>query len=180
MFLLPVKGLVQSLSYARLFVTPWTAACQASLSFTISWSLLQFTSTELVILSNCLILYHLLLLLLSVFHCLRGFSNELALRIRWPKYWSLSFSPSDEYSKVCCSVTQSCLTLCDPMDCSHPASLSMDSPGKNTGVYCHFLLQFKGLIGHNSGERLEEEHFLGAFNTFKSVRLQADLYNSQN
>ena len=71
-------------------------------------------------------------------------------------------------------------TLCDPLDCGHQASLYMDSLGKNTGVDCHFLLQFKGLIGHNSGERLEEEHFLGAFNTFKSVRLQADLYNSQH
>ena len=163
-----------------LFVTPWTAARQAPLSLTISRSPLQFTSTESAIPPNCPILCHLLLLLSSVFHCLRVFSNELALRIRWPKCWSFSFSPSNEYSKVCCSVTQSCPTLCDPMDCGHQASLYMDSPGKNTAVDCHFLLQFKGLIGHNSGERLEEEHFLGAFNTFKSVRLQADLYNSQH
>ena len=77
-------SLVQLLSRVWLFVTPWTAAYQASLSFTISWSLLKFMSIELVVLSNHLILCC-LLLLLSIFPSLRAFPNELALCIRWPK-----------------------------------------------------------------------------------------------
>ena len=79
---------------------PWIAARQASLSFTISESLLKFTSTELVMPSNHLILCHPLLLLPSIFPSIRVFSNELALYIRWPKYWRLSFSisPSNKYS----------------------------------------------------------------------------------
>ena len=83
-----------------LFVTPWTAAHQASLSFTISQSLLRFVSIESVMPSNYLILFRSLLLLPSVFPSIRVFSNELALRIRWPKDWSFSFSisPSNEYS----------------------------------------------------------------------------------
>ena len=83
-----------------LFVTPWTAACQASLSFTISWSLLKFTSIESVMLSNHLILCRPLLLLPSVFSSVGVFSNELALCIMWPKYWSFScsISPSNDYS----------------------------------------------------------------------------------
>ena len=91
---------VQSLSCVQLFVTPWTAACQAFWSFTISWSLLKLMSIELVMPSNYLILCHPLLLLPSIFPSIRVFSNESALRIRWPKYWSLSFSisPSNEYS----------------------------------------------------------------------------------
>ena len=76
------------------------AACQASVSFTISGSLLKFMSTELVMLSNHLILCHPLLLCPSVFPSIRVFSNKSALCIRWPKYWSFSFSisPSKEYS----------------------------------------------------------------------------------
>ena len=91
---------VQSLSHVRLFTTPWTAACQASPSFTISWSLLKLTSIELVMPSNHLVLCHLLFLLPSIFPGIRVFSNESALRIRWPKYWSISFSvrTSSEYS----------------------------------------------------------------------------------
>ena len=91
---------VQSLSCVRLFVTPWTAALQASLTFTISGSLLKLMSVESVMPSNHLILYHPLLLLPSIFPSIRVFSNELALHIRWPKYWSFSFSisPSNEYS----------------------------------------------------------------------------------
>ena len=79
-------------------MTPWTAACQASLSFTISWSLLKLMSIELVIPSNHLILCCPLLPLPSVFPSIRVFSNESVLRIRWPKYWSFSFSiiPSKE------------------------------------------------------------------------------------
>ena len=81
-------------------VTPWTAACQASLSFTISQSLLKLMFVESVMLSNHLILCHPPLLLPSIFPSIRVFSNESVLRIRWPKYWSFSFSfsPSNAYS----------------------------------------------------------------------------------
>ena len=80
--------------------TPWTAAYLASLSFTVSWSLLRFMSTELLMPSNHLILCHPLLLLTSIFPILKVFCNELALHLRWPKYWSFSFniSPSNEHS----------------------------------------------------------------------------------
>ena len=90
---------VQSLSRIRFSGTPWTAACQASLSF-ISWSLLKLMSIESVMPSNHLILCHPLLLLPSVFPSIRVFSNESGLHIRWPKYWSFCFSisPSSEYS----------------------------------------------------------------------------------
>ena len=88
------------LSCVQLFVTLWTAACQASLSITNSWSLLKLISIESVMSSNHLILCHCLLLLSSVFASIRVFSNESALHIMWPKYWSFSFniSPSNEYS----------------------------------------------------------------------------------
>ena len=79
---------------------PWTAECQVSLAFTISQSLFKLMSTESVMPSNHLILYHSLFLLPSIFPSISIFSNELALHIRWPKYWSLSFciTPSIEYS----------------------------------------------------------------------------------
>ena len=79
-------------------MTPWTVAFQASLFFTILWSLLKLVSIELVIPSNHLILCRPLLLLPSVFSSIRVFSNESALLIRWLKYWNFSFSPSNEYS----------------------------------------------------------------------------------
>ena len=90
---------VQSLSRVQLFETPWTTAYQASLSITNSLSLLKLLSIELVMPSNHLILYHPLLLLPSIFPSIRVFSNESALHIRWPKYWSFSFniSPSNEH-----------------------------------------------------------------------------------
>ena len=81
---------VQSLSCVWLFVTPWPAAHQASLSFTISWSLPKFMSVESVMPSNHFILCHSLLLLPSVFPSIKVFSNESALCIRWPKYWSFT------------------------------------------------------------------------------------------
>ena len=83
-------------------MTSWTAACQASLSFTISWSLLKLISIELVMPSNHLILCCPLLLLLSIFFSIRVFSNESALLIRWLTYWTFSFSisPSKEYSRL--------------------------------------------------------------------------------
>ena len=89
----------QSLSHVWLFVTLWTSACQASLSFIISWSLLKLMSIESVMPSNQLIRYCPLLLLPSIFPNMRVFSNESALHISWPKYGSFSFSISlsDEY-----------------------------------------------------------------------------------
>ena len=91
---------VQSLSHVQLFATPWTAARQASLSINNSWSLLKLMSIMSVLPSNHLILCHPLLLLPSIFPSIRVFSNESTLRIRWPKYWSFSFSISlcNEYS----------------------------------------------------------------------------------
>ena len=83
-------------------MTPWTAARQRSLSFTISWSLLKLMSIELMMPPNHLILCCPLLLLPSIFPSIRVFSSETALHIRWPKYWSFSFriSPSYEYSRL--------------------------------------------------------------------------------
>ena len=91
---------VQSLSCVQLFETPWTAACQASLSITNSRSLLKLMSIKSVMPSNHLILCHPLLLLPSIFPSIRVFSSESVLCIRWPKYWSFSFSisPFNEYS----------------------------------------------------------------------------------
>ena len=93
---------VQSLSLVWLFATPWTAACQASLSITNSRSLLKLMSIESVMPSNHLILCHSFLLLPSVFPSIRVFSNESALHIRWPEYWSFSFSisHSNEYPRL--------------------------------------------------------------------------------
>ena len=128
-----------SLSVMSDTATPWTAACQASLSFTISQGLLKLTFSELVMPSNHLTLCRSLLLLPSVFHQIRVFSSELALPIRWPKYWSFSFciSPAAAAAKL----LQSCPTVRpqrqQPTRLPHP----WDSPGKNTGVGCHFLIQ---------------------------------------
>ena len=93
-------SLVQSFSRVQLFATQWTAAHQASLSITNSWSLPKLMSIESVMPSNHLILCHPLLLLPSILPSIRVFSNESALRMRWPKYWSFSFnfSPSNEHS----------------------------------------------------------------------------------
>ena len=90
---------VQSLRHVQHFVTPWNAACKASLSITNSGNLLKFMFIESVMPPNHVILCHLLLLLPSIFPIIRVFSNESALRIRWPKYWSFSFniSPSNEH-----------------------------------------------------------------------------------
>ena len=91
---------VQSFSHVQLFETQWTAACQASLCITNSWSLLKIMSTVLVMPSNHLIFCHPLLLLPSIFPSIRVFSNESVFHITWPKCWSFSFSisPSKEYS----------------------------------------------------------------------------------
>ena len=91
---------VQSVSRVWLFAAPWTAARHASLPFTLSWSLLKLLSIESVMPPNRLILCRPLLLPPSIFPRIRGFSNESVLHIRWPKYWSFSFSisPSNEHS----------------------------------------------------------------------------------
>ena len=99
--LLPLlKFVVQSLSHVQLLATPWTAAHQASLSFTISWSLLKLMYIESMVPSNHLLLFSPLLCLPSIFPSIKVFSNESALHIRWPKYWSFSFSisPYNDYS----------------------------------------------------------------------------------
>ena len=90
--------IVQFLSHVQLSVTPWTAARQVCLSFTISQSWLKFVFLESVMLSNHLILCLPLLLLHSIFSSIRVFSNELTLCIKWSEYWSFSISPSSEYS----------------------------------------------------------------------------------
>ena len=99
-FFKPNFSWVQLLSGVRLFATPWTAVCQASLSIINSWSLLKFMSIESVMPYNHLMLCHPLLLLPSIFPSIKIFSSESALHIRWPKYWSFSFniSPSNEYT----------------------------------------------------------------------------------
>ena len=138
---------VQSLSRVKLFVTPWTAAYQASLSITHSRSLLKFMSIELVMPSNHLILCCPLLLLPSIFSSIRVFSNESVLRIRWPKYWCFNFSisPSNEYSGLisfrmdwlylleiypCC--IQGCIPL-SPRD-SQGSSLTLQFKSINSSV----------------------------------------------
>ena len=137
--LLLQKAVVQSLSGVWLFVTPWTAAHQSPLSSTISQSLFKFMSIELVMLSNHLTLCH------SFSFCLQSFPASESfpiswLCIRWPKYWSFSFSisPANEF---CCSVPQSCLAVCDPMDCSTPGCPSPSSAACSNSCplswWCH-------------------------------------------
>ena len=110
-----VFAVVQSLSRVWLFVTPWTAARQASLSITNSWSLLTLMSIESVMPSNHLICRP--LLLPSVFPSISVFSNELALCIRWPTYWSFSISPSSEYSGLI-SLSTDWFDCCQSESCS--------------------------------------------------------------
>ena len=93
---------LRSVASVRLIETAWTAAQQASLSIASSWSLLKLMSIELVMPSNHHILYHSFMLLPSIYPSIRVFSNELVLQVRWPKYWSFSFSInlSNEYSAL--------------------------------------------------------------------------------
>ena len=132
---------VQSLTRVLLFATatPWTAACQASLSITNSWSLFRLMSIELVMPSNHLILCH-PLLLPSNFPSIRVFSNESVLCIMWPKYWSFSFSisSSNEYSGLI-SFRLIGLIL-------HPKGLSRGFP--NTTVQKYQFFRAKLLVGH--------------------------------
>ena len=106
-----VVAVVQSLDHVQLFVTPWTAACQASLSVTNFWNLPKLMSIASVMPSNHLILCRPLLLLPSIFPSIRVF-NESVPRIKWPQYWSFSFSisPSTEYSGLI-SFRMDCLAL---------------------------------------------------------------------
>ena len=124
---------VQSVSCVRLFATPWTAVYQASLSVTNSWSLLKLMSINLVMLFNHLILWCPLLLLPLIFPSIRVFSNESVLCIRWPKYWSFSFSisPSNEHSEL--------------------ISFRID-----------LILQSKGLSGVFSNTIIQKHQFFGA------------------
>ena len=106
------------LSCVQICATPWTAACQASLCITNSQSLLKLMSITSVMPSNLLILSLPLLLLPSIFPSIRIYSNESVLRIRWPKYWSFSFSisPSNEYSGLICFRTDWFGSPCSPKD----------------------------------------------------------------
>ena len=115
-------AVLQSLSHVQLFETPWTAAHQASLSFTFSWSLLKLMSLESVMPSSYLILCHPLFYLSSILPIIMVFFSESALRIKWPEYWSFSFS---EYSNECSGLvsfrTKSACCPRDPPEFS-PAS----------------------------------------------------------
>ena len=124
-------GHVTPMDYMTVFICsiaalcdPWNTAHQASLSFIISQSLLKLMSVELMMPSNHLILCHPLLLLPSIFSSIRGFSNESALCIRWPKYWSFSISPSSEYSGLIFLQDWLVWSPCSPRDSqeSSPAS----------------------------------------------------------
>ena len=117
-YLCPLFFVIQSLSHVHLFATQWTAACQASLSFTISQSLLKLMFIESVMPSNCLIFCHPLLLLPSIFPSIRVFSNESSLCIRWPKSWSFNFSisPSNEYSGLISWMVWKGKKICPPLD----------------------------------------------------------------
>ena len=123
-----MAGQFSSVQFSRiwLFVTPWTAAHQASLSITDSQSLLKLISIKLVMPSNHLILCHTLLLLPSIFPSIRVFSNESALCIRWPKYWHFSFniSPSNEHPGLISFRDRLVGSPCSPRDSqeSSPAS----------------------------------------------------------
>ena len=133
---------VQPLSCAPLFATPWTAACQAYLSITNSWSLLKLMSIELVRPFNHLILCHPLLLPPLIFPSIRVFSNESAVHIRWPKYWNFSFSIGsfNEY----------------------PGPISL-------GLTCLISLQFKGLSRVFSRTTVQKNQFFGYGPTLTSI-----------
>ena len=130
---------VQLLSRVWLFATPWTAARQASLSFTISWSLLKLMSTELVMPSNHLILCLPLLLLPSSFPSIRVFSTESAFLIMWPRYLDLFLHSSPVAYWT--SFDLGGVHLLMPYLFAF-LYYSWDSPGRNTGVGCHFLIQW--------------------------------------
>ena len=142
-----LEGLMLKLKL-QYFVTPWTAARQASLSITNSRTLPKLMSIKSVMPSSHLILCCPLLLLPSIFSSIRVFSSESVLCIRWPKYWSFSFSISSvQFS----SVTQSCPILCDPMNHSMPG----------LPVY-HQLLEFTPTHVHRVGDAIQPSHPLSS------------------
>ena len=116
-------------------MTLWTAACQASLSFPISWNLFKLISIESMRPSNHFILCHPLILLPTIFPSIRVFSNELALCIRWPKYWSFSFSisPSTEYSGLI-SFRIDWFDFCSPRD-SQASSPALQFESINSSMF---------------------------------------------
>ena len=132
----PVQfSLIQSPSRVWLFATPWTEARQASLSITSSRSLLKLMSIESVMPSNCLILCRPLLLPPSIFPSIRVFPNKSALHIRWPKYWSFSFSisPSNEHSRLISFridwldlLAVQIVCLCEGVEYKHTSSFPME------------------------------------------------------
>ena len=126
---------------------PWTAACQPSLSFTISWCLLKLTSIEWMMPSNHLILCRPLLLLPSIFPSIRVFSNELALHIRWPKYCSFSIGPSNEYSGLISF--RNSVTFCLSLD----LSFNMGSGNVGASALCHMLGSQMGTETVNTSPR---------------------------
>ena len=144
-------AVVQSLSCVQLFATPWTAARQASLSFTISQSLLKLMTIESVMPSNLLILWHPLLFLPSIFPCIRVFSSELSLCIRWPKHWSFSFSisPFNEYSGL----------ISFRIDWFDLLAVQGTSPSEWTGW---ISLQSKGLSRVFSNTTVQKHQFFSA------------------
>ena len=125
--------------------TPWTASCQGSLSFTNSRSLLKLMSIQSVMPSNHLILCHPVLLLPSVFPSIRVISGESLLPIRWPKYWSFSFSisPSNEYSGL---ISFAWCTVNSKQDIASVLVI-INSPAMNIGCMCLFELRFSQRIG---------------------------------
>ena len=142
---------VQSLSCVQLFVTPWIAACQASLSITNSQSLLKLMSIKLVMPSNHLVLcHHPFLLLPSIFPSIRIFSNKSVLYIRWPKYWSFSISPSNEHSGLISFrmvlVTASCTMSRTSV---HSSSGSLPTRSNPLNLFDTSLYNHKGFdLGH--------------------------------
>ena len=143
----------QSLSHVRLFATSWTAAHQACLSITNSWSLPKLISIELMMPSNHLILCCPLPLLPLILTSIRVFSDESALCIRLPKYWNFSFSisPSNEYSGLITVESESRSVMSDSL-CPHGLHSPWNSPGQNTGVGSFSLLE--GIVptqGSNPG-----------------------------
>ena len=139
-----ITTVVESLSCVWLFVTAWTAARPASLSFTISWSLLKFMSIESVMPSNHLILCH-PPLLPSVFHSIRVFSSQSALHIRWPKYWSFSFhvnTPSEYSGLISFPGLTGLITTSSPFNTL--ALLQSAAEALNAGYHRLSLLENKG------------------------------------
>ena len=159
----------QSLSRVRLFVIPWTAAFQASLSITNSLSLLKVRSIESVMTSNHVILSCSLLVLPSVFPSIRVFSNESVLRIRWPKYQSFSFSisPSNKYT----GFLQNRLvgSPCSPRN--FPESFPAPQFNSILYLYCYFFLQCTSK---------QYRFFIDQFNTYyRILKEKIKLYNKE-